>query len=137
MTMRAFTASGPDTLAEVLLEDTMSTLADHGPELIPRPEQTPDALRAALAVVAPARLEEMQATKDEAFARAVEWESLSPVRSWVLLWSRDIEIARRRDLSTRLERARGTLEDEDPVVAREALRELTAVLDEAMKAVRG
>ncbi|EGX60831.1 hypothetical protein SZN_05237 [Streptomyces zinciresistens K42] len=115
----------------------MSTLADHGRELIPRPEQTPDALRAALAVVAPARLEEMQATKDAAFAKAVEWESLSPVRSWVLLWSRDIEIARRPALAARFARARNSLEDEDPDVAREALRELTAVLDEAMRAVRG
>ncbi|SMF62228.1 hypothetical protein SAMN02745830_04791 [Streptomyces sp. Amel2xC10] len=137
MNMRALAQSGPDTLAGVLLEDTMSTLADHGRELIPRPEQTPDALRAALAVVAPGRLEEMQATKDEAFAKALEWQSLSPVQSWVLLWARDIEIARRPDLSSRLERARGTLEDEDPAVARQALQELTAVLDEAMKAVRG
>ena len=135
--MRALAQSGPDTLAGVLLEDTMSTLSDHGRELTPRPEQTPDALRAALAVVAPARLEEMQATKDEAFAKAVEWESLSPVQSWVLLWSRDIEIARGPDLTARFERAQSTLEDEDPDVAREALRELTAVLDEAMKAVRG
>ncbi|WP_203615029.1 hypothetical protein [Streptomyces sp. SID13726] len=115
----------------------MSTLADHGRELVPRPEQTPDALRTALAVVAPARLEEMQATKDDAFAKAVKWESLSPVQSWVLRWARDIEIARRPDLASRFERAQSTLEDEDPDVAREALRELTAVLDEAMTAVRG
>src|SRR5690606_11953678 len=47
------------------VEDTMSTQADHGHELIPRPEQTPDALRTALAVVDPGRLDEMQATKDE------------------------------------------------------------------------
>ncbi|NEB00265.1 hypothetical protein G3I78_14515 [Streptomyces sp. SID13726] len=135
--MRALARSGPDTLAGVLLEDTMSTLADHGRELVPRPEQTPDALRTALAVVAPARLEEMQATKDDAFAKAVKWESLSPVQSWVLRWARDIEIARRPDLASRFERAQSTLEDEDPDVAREALRELTAVLDEAMTAVRG
>ena len=114
----------------------MSTQADHGNELIPRPEQTPDALRAALAVVDPGRLEEMQNTKDEAFAKAVEWQSLSPVRSWVLAWARDIEIARRPDLSARHARAKSELEDEDPVVAQEALRELSAVLDEAMKAVR-
>ncbi|MFF0079880.1 hypothetical protein ACFYR1_09275 [Streptomyces canus] len=44
--------------------------------------------------------------KDEAFAKAVEWESPSPVQSWVLLWSRDIEIARRPDLAARFERAR-------------------------------
>ncbi|MDX3797176.1 hypothetical protein [Streptomyces sp. AK04-3B] len=114
----------------------MSTQADHGHELIPRPEHTPDALRAALAILAPRRLEEMQSTKDEAFARAVEWQSLSPVRSWVLAWARDIEIARRPDLSVRHARAKSDLEHEDPVVAQDALRELSAVLDEAMKAVR-
>ncbi|CAL9496709.1 hypothetical protein SUDANB15_03333 [Streptomyces sp. enrichment culture] len=59
----------------------MSTQADHGHEPVPRPEQTPDALRAALAVVGPKRLPEMQRTEDEAFARAVQWQSLSPVRS--------------------------------------------------------
>jgi hypothetical protein len=97
----------------------------------------PDALRAALAVVAPGRLEEMQATKDEAFARAVEWRCLSPLQSWVLIWARDIEIARRPDLFSRLARAQGKLQSEDPATAEEALRELSAVLDEAMKAVRG
>ncbi|KAB1145942.1 hypothetical protein F7R91_16575 [Streptomyces luteolifulvus] len=115
----------------------MSTQSDHGHELVPRPEQTPDALRAALAVVDPGRLEEMQATKDDAFAKAVEWQSLSPVRSWVLAWARDIEIARRPDLSARYGHAKTNLEHEDPAVAQEALRELGAVLDEAMKAVRG
>ncbi|WP_053913367.1 hypothetical protein VM636_12260 [Streptomyces sp. SCSIO 75703] len=113
----------------------MSTQADHGHELVPRPEQTPDALRAALAVVDPGRLPEMQRTKDEAFAQAVEWQSLSPVRSWVLTWSRDIEIARRPDLAARHARATSDLEHEDADIAREALRELSAVLDEAMKAV--
>ncbi|MCX4882182.1 MULTISPECIES: hypothetical protein [unclassified Streptomyces] len=114
----------------------MSIQADHGHELIPRPEQTPDALRAALAVLAPGRLGEMQSTKDEAFAKAVEWQSLSPVRSWVLAWARDVEIARRPDLSVRHARAKSNLEHEDPVVARDALRELGDVLDEAMEAVR-
>ncbi|MGW2651209.1 hypothetical protein ACWC2T_41625 [Streptomyces sp. NPDC001393] len=106
------------------------------PVLVPRPELTPDALHAALAVVAPGRLEEMQAMKDEAFAKAVEWQSLSPVRSWVLIWAREIEIARRPDLSSRYARAQGGLEHEDPAIAQEALRELSAVLDEAMRAVR-
>ena len=114
----------------------MSTQADHGRELIPRPELTPDALRAALAVVAPGRLDEMQAMKDEAFAKAVEWQSLSPVQSWVQIWARDIEIARRPDLSSRYTQAENHLEDEDPAIAQEALRELSAVLEEALKAVR-
>ncbi|BFO13729.1 hypothetical protein SHKM778_01170 [Streptomyces sp. KM77-8] len=115
----------------------MSTQADHGHGLIPRPEQTPDALRAALAMVDPGRLDEMQAAKDDAFAKAVEWQSLSPVRSWVLTWARDIEIARRPALSSRFAQAQSRLEHEDPAIAEEALRELSAVLDEAMEAVRG
>ncbi|MDX2527660.1 hypothetical protein ACSCB1_41605 [Streptomyces europaeiscabiei] len=115
----------------------MSTQADHGHELIPPPEQTPDALRAALAVVDPSRLEEMQRTKDEAFAKAVEWQSLSPVQSWVLAWARDIEIGRRPGLAARHAHTKINLAHEAPVVAQEALRELSAVLDEAMKAVRG
>ncbi|GAA4151431.1 hypothetical protein GCM10022285_62670 [Streptomyces tunisiensis] len=78
----------------------------------------------------------MRRTKDDAFAKAVEWRSLSPVRSWVLAWTRDIEIARRPDLAARHARARSNLEHEDAATAREALRELSAVLDEAMKAVR-
>ncbi|MGR6972118.1 hypothetical protein ACU639_21475 [Streptomyces cynarae] len=104
--------------------------------MVPRPEPTPDALLAALAVVDPGRLPEMQQTKDEAFAKAVEWQSLTPVRSWVLAWARDIEIARRPDLAARHARAKRNLEHEDSAVAREALRELSAVLDEAMGAVR-
>ncbi|MBF8173049.1 hypothetical protein ACFUMJ_18215 [Streptomyces olivaceus] len=109
----------------------MSTQDDHGHELVPRPGQTPDALRAALAVVAPGRLPEMQRTKDETFARALEWQSLSPLRSWVAAWARDIEIARRPALAARHTRAKNNLEHEDADVARAALRELSAVLDEA------
>ncbi|MFI6249977.1 hypothetical protein [Streptomyces sp. NPDC051016] len=114
----------------------MSTQADHGNELIPRPELTPDALRTALAIVAPDRLDEMQATKDEAFAEAVEWQSFSPVQSWVLMWARNIEIARRPELSASYANAESNLEHEDPAVAREALSELSTVLDEALRAVR-
>ena len=110
--------------------------SDHRHELIPRPELTPDALRAALGIVSPGRLDEMQAMKDEAFAKAVEWQSLSPVQSWVLIWAREIEIARRPDLSTRYLQAENDLEHADPAIAREALRELSAVLEEAVKAVR-
>jgi hypothetical protein len=122
--------------ARYFLEDTMSTAAPDGHELIPRPEKTPEALRAALAVVAPGRLAEMQEQKDAAFAQAVEWESLSPVQGWVLTWARDIEIARRPDLAVRYEWAQRHLEDEDADTAHEALRELSAVLDDALRAVR-
>ncbi|WP_370530503.1 hypothetical protein [Streptomyces sp. WP-1] len=58
--------------------------------------------------------------------------SPSPVQSWVLLRAREIEIARRPDLSTRCTHARAGLEHEDPLLAESALRDLGAVPDEAM-----
>ncbi|MFD8430258.1 hypothetical protein ACFV1R_21950 [Streptomyces coelicoflavus] len=118
-------------------EDDPDTFLDQEPQvqLTARPEQMSAALRAALTVVAPDRLAEIQRTKDAAFAKALEWQSLSPVRSWALAWARDIEIARRPDPVARNSWAKGNLEHEDADVAREALRELSAVLDEALKAV--
>ncbi|QNP70801.1 hypothetical protein IAG44_16060 [Streptomyces roseirectus] len=106
------------------------------PSRIPRPAHTPDALRAALARLAPARLDEMQATKDDAFAEAVEWRSLTPVQSWILTWAREIEIARRPALSARYAQAKAHLEDPDPLMAKEALEELSAVLNEATRDAR-
>ncbi|WP_329456989.1 hypothetical protein [Streptomyces sp. NBC_01497] len=105
----------------------MSARDAPGHELIPRPEQTPEALRTALAVVAPSRLPDMRRTHDEALAKAVAWQSPTPVRSWVLIWARDIEIARRPDLSSRHLRATGDLEHRDPDLARQALRDLSTV----------
>ncbi|MGW7380409.1 hypothetical protein [Streptomyces sp. NPDC054794] len=59
------------------------------------------------------------------------------MQSRVLIWARGIEIARRPDLSSRFAQARSTLEREDPATAQEALRQLSAVLDDAVQAVRG
>ncbi|MFG2929983.1 hypothetical protein [Streptomyces achromogenes] len=61
-------------------------------------------------------------------------DALRPVQSRILAWARDIEIARRPDLSSRCARAQGNLEHEDPVVAQDTLRELSAVLDAARTA---
>lgn len=114
----------------------MNPQPDAESEPVPRPELTPDTLRAALAVVARARLPEMQRTKDDAFAKAVEWHSLSPVQGWLLAaWARDKEIARRPDLSARHARATRDLEHASADFALEGLRELCAVLDEAMRAL--
>jgi hypothetical protein len=114
----------------------MSAQADQAHELIPQPVGMPDALRAALTAVLPGRLAEMRRTNDQAFAKAVEWQSLSPVRSWVLAWARDIGIARRAGLSARHGHAISDLEHEDPQIGQGALRELTEILDEALRAVR-
>ncbi|MFG2784447.1 hypothetical protein ACGFY7_42305 [Streptomyces prunicolor] len=40
------------------------------------------------------------------------------MRSWDLIWAREIEIARRPDLSARRAWARSNLEHEDPDVAK-------------------
>ncbi|MDW8474328.1 hypothetical protein QBA57_19615 [Streptomyces scabiei] len=58
------------------LEDTMSTQADHGHELIPRPEQTPDALRAALAVAS--RSPAAPSCPPATLARRATWSTRIP-----------------------------------------------------------
>ncbi|MFI5621576.1 hypothetical protein [Streptomyces sp. NPDC051567] len=116
---------------------------DTADELIPRPERTPGALRAALAEVDPSRLEEMQHTMDEALSQALGHKSLAPVQAWLLLWAQNIEIARRGDLRTRYQHAQDALalydqhEHDDEEAVHKALAEISAVLDEAQRAVLG
>ncbi|MCZ4096052.1 hypothetical protein G3I60_16320 [Streptomyces sp. SID13666] len=118
----------------------MSTQPEHpGGELIPRPERTPDALRVALARIAPHRLEEMERQKNEAFSMAAQHDALGPIRMWLLIWSGEVEIERRPDLSERrrkAERAAQTLPREDPAW-RAAMDEIVALTEEARAAVAG
>ncbi|GAA1675634.1 hypothetical protein [Streptomyces yatensis] len=101
--------------------------------LIPRPERTPQALRLALARVAPHRLGEMDLQKDEAFALAAEHNNLGPIRQWLTIWAGEVEIERRPDLAARrrnAEHAVHTLDKDDPAW-RAATKELLAVVNEA------
>ncbi|MGI5455831.1 hypothetical protein ACQEWB_22150 [Streptomyces sp. CA-249302] len=50
----------------------MTTQPEHGHELIPRAERTPEAVRVALARLAPHRLGEMEQHKEEALAAAIQ-----------------------------------------------------------------
>ncbi|WP_037778599.1 hypothetical protein [Kitasatospora purpeofusca] len=72
----------------------MSQPVHDGIELIPRPEQNPAALRAALAVVAADRLPEMLDGQTKAMAEAIETASVQPLRSFVAHWSAVVEIER-------------------------------------------
>lgn len=72
----------------------MSQPGHDGIELIPRPEQNPAALGAALAVVAADRLPEMLDGRTEAMAEAIETASVQPPRSFVAHWSAAVEIER-------------------------------------------
>lgn len=67
--------------------------AGDGP-LIPRPECTPAALRAACAVVAPQLLAAYDQAKDQALAEAVEHGSIKPVHAYLNHWAALIEIER-------------------------------------------
>ncbi|MGW5974313.1 DUF6247 family protein [Streptomyces sp. NPDC055186] len=62
--------------------------------LIPRPERTPGALRAACTVVAPDLLPAYDRAKGQALAEAVERGSLKPVRACLSHWAVLIEIER-------------------------------------------
>lgn len=107
--------------------------SDPGAELIPRPQRTPDALRLALARIAPHRLGEMDRQKDEAFALAAQHDTLAPIHQWLTIWAGEVEIERRPDLSLRrrhAERECQTLDRDDPAW-RAAMDEVLAVLNEA------
>ncbi|MDT0403308.1 MULTISPECIES: DUF6247 family protein [Streptomyces] len=62
--------------------------------LIPRPERTPGALRAACTVVAPGLLAAYDQAKDQALAEAVEHGSLKPVHAYLSHWAALLEIER-------------------------------------------
>ncbi|QMU74362.1 hypothetical protein GXP74_39015 [Streptacidiphilus sp. P02-A3a] len=76
-----------------------------GSELIPRPEKTPAAIKAALAVVAPARLPEMLEGQTRAMAEAIEKGSISPLQAFVAHWATVVEIERRPDTTRAYHRA--------------------------------
>ncbi|MFI6157120.1 hypothetical protein ACIBCA_31065 [Kitasatospora sp. NPDC051170] len=65
-----------------------------GVELIPRPERSPAALKAALAVVAADRLPEMIDGQTGAMAEAIASGSVQPIRSFVAHWAAVVQIER-------------------------------------------
>jgi hypothetical protein len=116
------------------------TAQPHGSEpLIPRPERTVGALRVALAQVAPYRIAEFEAQKDQAFDAAAAQGSVGPVQMFLLAWSRDVEIERHPAMATRYRNAVHAAQvlDKDDPDWRRAMGEVSRVLDEAMQAVRG
>ncbi|WP_033259869.1 MULTISPECIES: hypothetical protein [Kitasatospora] len=72
----------------------MSQPVHDGVELIPRPEQNPAALKAALAVVAADRLPEMIDGQTKAMAEAITSGSVQPIRAFVAHWAAVVEIER-------------------------------------------
>ncbi|GHF77668.1 hypothetical protein GCM10018790_64740 [Kitasatospora xanthocidica] len=83
----------------------MSQPAHDGIELIPRPDRSPAALKAALAVVAADRLPEMIDGQTRAMAEAIETGSVQPIRSFVAHWAAVVEIERLPDTARAYHRA--------------------------------
>jgi hypothetical protein len=107
----------------------------HGGELMPRPPRTPDALRMAIARLAPYRLAEMERQKEEAFTLAAQHDTMGPIRGWLTIWAGEVEIERRPELASRrqaAERSVQTLDRHDPAW-RNAMDELRKVIEEARK----
>ncbi|MFE7548840.1 hypothetical protein [Streptomyces gardneri] len=116
----------------------VTTQPDHAGELIPRPEQTPSALRAALAVVAPERLPEMDASQRAAVTEAIEQSGITPLRMFLIQWAAVIEIERFPDTARELRRAEYLARiSEDPEESRRYVRTAGDIIRAAHKAVAG
>ncbi|MFI8927482.1 hypothetical protein ACIG3E_07380 [Streptomyces sp. NPDC053474] len=74
----------------------MSAQTDDGPygPLIPMPELTPDALRAAVAKIAPSRVPELTRHLFEATTNAQQTQSIAPLRAFIHYWAVFVAIER-------------------------------------------
>ncbi|MGW1072715.1 hypothetical protein [Streptomyces sp. NPDC002537] len=73
----------------------------YGP-LIPMPDLTPDALRAAVARIAPSRLADLTQHLFEATTNAQQLQSFAPLRTFVHYWAVFIAIERHPERAARL-----------------------------------
>ncbi|MEU5089755.1 DUF6247 family protein [Streptomyces sp. NPDC021356] len=116
----------------------MTTHPEQGHELVPRPERTPEAVRVALARVAPHRLGEMEQHKEQALATAIQDGRIGHLQHWLTHWQVQVEIERRPDLHARHHAALTALNEssgKDAPEFRTAMDELHAVEAEARQAV--
>ena len=114
----------------------MTTRPDHGHELIARPKQTPEAVRVALARVAPHQLSDMERHKEQAIAAALTDGEIGHLQHWLTYWLAQVEIERRPELSARyrvaLAAVHGTVDRDDPAF-RSGMNDLAAVEAEARR----
>ncbi|MFE4418215.1 DUF6247 family protein [Streptomyces sp. NPDC056817] len=116
----------------------MTTQPEQGHELVPRPERTPEAVRVALARVAPHRLGEMEQHKEQALATAIQDGKIGHLQHWLTHWQVQVEIERRPELHARHHAALAAINesgDRNAPAFRTAMNELHAVEAEARQAV--
>ncbi|MBA2806961.1 hypothetical protein E0500_005760 [Streptomyces sp. KM273126] len=109
----------------------MSAQSDgpYGP-LIPMPELTPDALRAAVARIAPSRIPALTQHLFEATTNAQQAQSLAPLRAFVHSWAVFIAIERHPARAERLRELERIVDagEQDPS---EAITEIRAIREAA------
>ncbi|WP_039938818.1 DUF6247 family protein [Streptomyces himastatinicus] len=111
----------------------MSTQPDHSYDPVPpQPTATPEALRAAVAQVAPGSLAAFDAERAEAVQQARAEVSAAPLRSFTGQWSVNVAIARHPARANRLRELETLASSSDDIVqAREAIAEIGRILDAA------
>ncbi|WP_413753445.1 DUF6247 family protein [Streptomyces sp. R-74717] len=101
----------------------------YGP-LIPMPELTPDALRAAVARIAPSRIPALTQHLFEATTNAQQTQSLAPLRAFVHSWAVFVAIERHPEHAARLHALERVVNagEEDPT---EAITEIQRIRETA------
>lgn len=97
----------------------------YGP-LIPMPELTADALRAAVAKIAPSRIPALTQHLFEATTNAQQTQSLAPLRAFVHSWAVFIAIERHPERATRLRELERIIDrgEQDPTQAITEIRQI-------------
>ncbi|MGV9881029.1 hypothetical protein [Streptomyces sp. NPDC003006] len=98
--------------------------------LIPMPELTPDALRAAVARIAPSRIPALTQHLFEATTNAQQAQSLAPLRAFIHSWAVFVAIERRPQRAARLHELEQLVNaaEQDPT---DAIAEIRRIRDEA------
>jgi hypothetical protein len=112
-------------------------LPGQGDALIPQPGLTLPALRQAVAAVAPGRLPEMFTKMQEAFVRAGEEDSVTPIHMFYREWAVIVEIERHPETSRRLHAAEQALTSGDAEVRDAGIREAGEIVRAAHRTVAG
>jgi len=115
----------------------MGQTPDQAGELIPRPDLTLSALRAAIARVAPGRLPEMFEKIQAAFVRAGVEDSVVPIHVFYREWAVVVEIERHPQVAHRLHAAEQALMSDEAEVRDAAIREAGEIVRAAHQAITG
>ncbi|HXL92415.1 MAG TPA: hypothetical protein VN969_26050 [Streptosporangiaceae bacterium] len=96
-----------------------------------------DALRQAVATVAPSRLPKFFQEIQDAFGQADDEDSVFPIRHFYQRWGATVAIERRPAVAARLHAAERALADPDAGVRDRAVREAADIVQAAYREVAG